>query len=89
MPSLYEEFETVVAEGNESTKTNYEYVTGLDYEEEKINVIKYTDIRDLNFAKYYCHAITIIDTCKKQQLNIKEKLIDIFKGKKRIFVFNH
>ena len=45
--------------------------------------------RDLNFAKYYCHAITIIDTCKKQQLNIKEKLIDIFKGKKRIFVFNH
>ena len=45
--------------------------------------------RNLNFAKYYCHAITIIDTCKKQQLNIKEKLIDIFKGKKRIFVFNH
>ena len=44
--------------------------------------------RNLNFAKYYCHAITIIDTCKKQKLNIKEKLIDIFKGKKKIFVFN-
>ncbi len=44
--------------------------------------------RNLNFAKYYCHAITIIDTCKKQKLNIKEKLIDIFKGKKKIFAFN-
>ena len=42
IPSLYQEFETVVAEGNESTKVNYEYVTGLDYEGEKINVIKYT-----------------------------------------------
>ena len=44
--------------------------------------------RNLNFAKYYCHAITIIDTCKKQKLNIKKKLIDIFKGKKKIFVFD-
>ena len=44
--------------------------------------------RNLNFAKYYCHAITIIDTCKKQKLNIKEKLINIFKGKKKIFAFN-
>lgn len=44
--------------------------------------------RNLNFAKYYCHAITIIDTCKKQKLNIKEKLIDIFRGKKKIFAFN-
>ena len=45
IPSLYQEFETVVAESNESTKENYEYVTGLDYEEEKINVIKYTDTK--------------------------------------------
>ena len=45
IPSLYEEFETVVAEANESTKANYEYVTGLYYGEEKINVIKYTDVK--------------------------------------------
>ena len=45
IPSLNQEFETVVAEANESTKENYEYVTGLDYEEEKINVIKYTDTK--------------------------------------------
>ena len=43
IPSLYKEFETVVKKGNESTKENYEYVTKLDYEEEKINIIKHTD----------------------------------------------
>lgn len=44
--------------------------------------------RNLNFAKYYCHAITIIDSCKKQKLDIKEKLINIFQGKKKIFAFD-
>ena len=43
IPSLYEEFETVVATANESTKANYKYVTKLDYQEEKVNVIKYTE----------------------------------------------
>lgn len=43
IPSLYNEFETVVAKANESTKKDYEYVTKLDYQEEKVNVIKYTD----------------------------------------------
>ena len=45
IPSLYEEFETVVAKENESNKSNYEFVIGLDYEGEKINVIKYTDVK--------------------------------------------
>ena len=43
IPSLYKEFETVVKRANESKKANYEYVTGLEYGEEKINVIKYID----------------------------------------------
>ena len=43
IPSLYNEFKTVVARENESTKEGYEYVTGLDYQDEKINVIKYTE----------------------------------------------
>lgn len=43
IPSLYNEFETVVAKANESTIKDYEYVTKLDYQEEKVNVIKYTD----------------------------------------------
>lgn len=43
IPSLYNEFETVVAEANESTIKDYEYVTRLDYQEEKVNIIKYTD----------------------------------------------
>lgn len=43
IPSLYNEFETVVARANESNKRDYEYVTKLDYQGEKVNVIKYTD----------------------------------------------
>lgn len=43
IPSLYNEFETVVAEANESTIKDYEYVTRIDYQEEKVNIIKYTD----------------------------------------------
>lgn len=43
IPRLYQEFETVVAKANESTIKNYEYVTKLDYQEEKVNVIKYTE----------------------------------------------
>lgn len=43
IPSLYNEFETVVAKANESTIKDYEYVTGLDYQEKKVNIIKYAD----------------------------------------------
>lgn len=43
IPSLYNEFETVVARANESNKRDYKYVTKLDYQGEKVNVIKYTD----------------------------------------------
>lgn len=43
IPSLYKEFETVVSEENESKYTDYEFVTGLDYKEKSINVIKYTE----------------------------------------------
>ena len=43
IPSLYNEFETVVTKANESTIKDYEYETGLNYQEEKVNIIKYTD----------------------------------------------
>ena len=43
--------------------------------------------RNLNFAKYYCDAISIIDTCKKQKINIEETIKNIFIGKKKIFAF--
>lgn len=43
IPSLYKEFETVVKRANESTKADYEYVTKLEYQEEKVNIIKYID----------------------------------------------
>ena len=43
IPTLYNEFKTVVEKENESKKANYEYVTKLDYQEEKVNIIRYTD----------------------------------------------
>lgn len=43
--------------------------------------------RSLNFAKYYCSAISIIDTCKKQNMNIGETIQNIFMGKKKVFLF--
>ena len=43
IPTLYKEFEAVVKIENESKIENYEYVTKLDYKEEKTNIIKYTD----------------------------------------------
>lgn len=43
--------------------------------------------RNLKNAKYYCNAISIIDTCKKQNMNIGETIKNIFMGKKKIFAF--
>ncbi len=43
--------------------------------------------RNLKFSKYYCSAISIIDTCKKQNMDIYETLKNIFMGQKKIFAF--
>src|SRR5574344_23157 len=40
--------------------------------------------RSLEFAKYYCNAISIIDTCKKQNMDIGETIKNIFMGKENI-----
>ena len=46
IPTLYNEFKTIVAKENESNKANYEYVTNLEYQEEKVNIIKYVDTKE-------------------------------------------
>jgi len=43
--------------------------------------------RNLRNSKYYCSAISIIDTCKKQNMNIGETIKSIFMEQKKIFVF--
>ncbi len=43
--------------------------------------------RNLKNSKYYCRAISIIDTCKKQNMNIGETIKNIFMGQKKIFEF--
>lgn len=43
--------------------------------------------RSLKYSKFYCNAISIIDTCKKQNVNIYETIKKIFRGDKKIFAF--
>ena len=43
--------------------------------------------RSLKSAKWYCGAMNIIDTCKKNKMNIGNTIENIFMGKKKIFNF--
>ena len=43
IPSLYKEFETIEKTDNESKIEKYSYVTKLDYQSKKTNIIKYID----------------------------------------------
>ena len=43
IPSLYKEFETIEKTDNESKIDQYSYVTKLDYQSKKTNIIKYID----------------------------------------------
>lgn len=45
IPTLCKEFENIVEKDNESRKENYEAVTKIDYQEYKINIIRYTDTK--------------------------------------------
>lgn len=72
IPSLYKEFETIVKEENKSNKESYEYVTGVDYQEEKINIIKYTDkIKNTEFV--YITDLPISNRNIESTINIGRK----------------
>ena len=43
--------------------------------------------RNLKSAKWYCGAMNIIDTCKKNKIDIGNTIESIFMGKKKIFNF--
>lgn len=53
IPTLYKEYETIVATDNESKIENYEFVTKLDYQENKTNIIKYKDEKKRNRVCIY------------------------------------
>ena len=48
IPTLYKEFETIVATDNESKIENYKFVTKLDYQETRTNIIKYKEEKKRN-----------------------------------------
>ena len=72
IPTLYREFETIVKTDNESRIEKYEYVTGLEYQENKINVIRYKEEKKSEFV-----YITDLSITNK---NIEES---IYVGRKR------
>ena len=70
--SLYKEFRTIVKEENESKKDNYECATEVDYQEEKLNIIKYKDkIKDTEFV--YITNLPISDKNIEATINIGRK----------------
>ena len=72
IPTLYNEFKTVVEKNNESKKENYEYITKLDYQEEKINIIKYTD--DEKKTEFvYMTDLPITDKNIEETINVGRK----------------
>lgn len=72
IPSLYKEFTAIVKEGNESNKERYEYVTQIDYQEEKINIIKYKDkIKNTEFV--YITDLPISNKNIEATINIGRK----------------
>ena len=72
IPSLYNEFETVVAKENESTVKDYEYVTKLDYQKEKVNVMKNTDTKK-GTEFVYITDLPITNKNIKETINIGRK----------------
>ena len=46
IPTLYEEYTKIVEKDNESKKANYEFVTKIDYQDNKVNIIKYTEEKE-------------------------------------------
>ncbi len=72
IPTLYKEYEAVVEKGNESNKANYEFVTGLEYQEEKVNIIKYTEQKtDTEFV--YITDLLISNRNIESSINIGRK----------------
>lgn len=72
IPTLYKEYETVVAKHNESNKANYEFVTGLDYREEKVNIIKYIEAKK-NTEFMYITDLPISNKNIESSINIGRK----------------
>ena len=46
IPTLYEEFRKIVKENNESKKAKYEFVTQIDYDDYKTNIMRYRETKN-------------------------------------------
>ena len=72
IPTLYKEFNEIVLKDNESKKENYEYVTKLDYQEEKVNIIKNID-KDTKIEYMYMTDLPISDKNIESTIGVGRK----------------
>ena len=72
IPTLYKEFEEIVKKDNESKKENYEYVTKLDYQEEKVNIMKNVD-KDTKIEYMYMTDLPVSDKNIEATIGIGRK----------------
>ena len=70
--SLYKEFEVLVRTDNESKRQNYEYVSKVDYQEEKLNIIRYKDkVKNTEFL--YITNLNVSDKNIEETINVGRK----------------
>lgn len=75
IPTLYNEFTKIVKNDNECNETNYEFVTKIDYQDYKTNIIRYTEKKKDKITEFM--YMTDLPITNK---NIKES---IYLGRKR------
>lgn len=75
IPTLYNEFEQVVKNDNESNKAKYEFVTKLDYNDYQTNIIRYKEIKNNKETEF-----TYMTDLPISNKNIEDS---IFIGRKR------
>lgn len=72
IPTLFNDFEGIVKKENESKKEKYEIVTNVEYNEYKINVIRYTEEKQ-NTEFTYITDLSVSDQNIEETINLGRK----------------
>lgn len=74
IPTLYKEYSKIVENDNECNKENYEFVTGIDYQDYKVNIIKYIEKKkDKSTEFMYMTDLPITNKNIKESISLGRK----------------
>ncbi|MGM9877982.1 MAG: transposase [Bacilli bacterium] len=74
IPTLYKEYLKIVENDNECNKENYEFVTGIDYQDYKVNIIKYIEKKkDKSTEFMYMTDLPITNKNIKESISLGRK----------------